>query len=156
MADDNDLIAAIYDAIIDPSGWDEVVKRIVEATKSVSGGLIVQQADAAHVSATHNIDPFMPMHMSRLSTSKPPCRRCERQSLQANSGPALTSPRPILSEPRHFSMNGSGRKDGPMSSPLVYLRGPKSFGHIGSPKIARCGLGGTEGMAAFWKPSRRI
>ena len=34
MADDNDLIAAIYDAIIDPARWDEVVKRIVEATKS--------------------------------------------------------------------------------------------------------------------------
>ena len=34
MADDADLIAAIYDAIIDPSRWDEVVKRIVEATKS--------------------------------------------------------------------------------------------------------------------------
>jgi hypothetical protein len=31
---DSDLIAAIYDAIIDPSRWDEVVKRIVEATKS--------------------------------------------------------------------------------------------------------------------------
>ena len=39
MADESDLIAAIYDAIIDPSRWDEVVKRIVEATKSVSGGL---------------------------------------------------------------------------------------------------------------------
>jgi len=58
MADDTDLIAAIYDAIIDPFGWDEVVKRIVEATKSVDGGLFVQQAEAAQLSATHNIDPF--------------------------------------------------------------------------------------------------
>jgi hypothetical protein len=39
MAGDTDIIAAIYDAIIEPSGWDEVVKRIVEATKSFSGGL---------------------------------------------------------------------------------------------------------------------
>ena len=55
---DGDLIAAIYDAIIEPSGWDEVVKRIVEATKSFSGGLYVHQADAAHLSATCNVDPF--------------------------------------------------------------------------------------------------
>src|ERR1700732_660154 len=55
---DGDLIAAIYDAIIDPSRWDEVVKRIVEATKSVSGGLLVQMADTARLSATHNVDPF--------------------------------------------------------------------------------------------------
>jgi len=34
---DGDLIAAIYDAVIEPSRWDEVVKRIVEATKSHSG-----------------------------------------------------------------------------------------------------------------------
>ncbi len=53
-----DLIAAIYDAIIEPSGWDEVVKRIVEATKSFSGGLYVQQADAASLSATCKVDPF--------------------------------------------------------------------------------------------------
>ena len=42
MAGDTDLIAAIYDAIIDPSGWDEVVKRIVEATKSFSGICVSQ------------------------------------------------------------------------------------------------------------------
>ena len=58
MADDSDLIAAIYDAAIDPSRWDEVVKRIVIATKSVSGGLYVQQTDVAQLSATHNFDPF--------------------------------------------------------------------------------------------------
>ena len=55
---DGDLIAAIYDAIIDPSRWDEVVKRIVEATKSVSGGLHILQPDAAGLSATCNADPF--------------------------------------------------------------------------------------------------
>jgi DNA-binding CsgD family transcriptional regulator len=55
---DGDLIAAIYDAVIDPSRWDEVVKRIVEATKSVSGGLHILQPDAASLSATCDADPF--------------------------------------------------------------------------------------------------
>jgi hypothetical protein len=54
---DDDLIAAIYDAIIEPSGWDGVVRRIVEATKSDSGGLFTQLADAVHLSAVHNVDP---------------------------------------------------------------------------------------------------
>jgi DNA-binding CsgD family transcriptional regulator len=46
-------------AIIEPSGWDEVVKRIVEATKSVAGGVhVLLQADAASLSATCNCDPF--------------------------------------------------------------------------------------------------
>jgi DNA-binding CsgD family transcriptional regulator len=44
----NDLIAAIYGAIIEPSGWDEVASRIVEATKLMSGGLIMEKANAAH------------------------------------------------------------------------------------------------------------
>jgi hypothetical protein len=55
---DGDLIAAIYDAIIEPSGWDEVVKRIVEATKSVSGGFHIEGTGAVHLSANCNIDPF--------------------------------------------------------------------------------------------------
>jgi hypothetical protein len=38
----DDLIAAIYDVIIEPSRWDEVVNRIVEATKSMSGGLLME------------------------------------------------------------------------------------------------------------------
>ncbi|MGQ0443956.1 MAG: helix-turn-helix transcriptional regulator [Beijerinckiaceae bacterium] len=58
MAGDNDLIAAIYDAIIDPSHWGDVVKRIVEATKSESGCLFIHLAGAAYLPATHNIDPF--------------------------------------------------------------------------------------------------
>ncbi|MGB8902017.1 MAG: hypothetical protein WCC90_23450, partial [Methylocella sp.] len=44
----DDLIAAIYDVIIEPSGWDEVVNRIVEATKSMSGGLIMEEGNGAH------------------------------------------------------------------------------------------------------------
>jgi DNA-binding CsgD family transcriptional regulator len=64
MARDVDLIAAIYDAIIDPSGWNDVVKRIAKETNSVSGGLHITHMDAikhsyaAHISATHNADPF--------------------------------------------------------------------------------------------------
>ncbi|MGC2222424.1 MAG: hypothetical protein WA624_08685, partial [Methylocella sp.] len=42
-----DLIAAIYNVIIEPSGWDEVVNRIVEATKSMSGGLLMDEANTA-------------------------------------------------------------------------------------------------------------
>ena len=55
---DGDLIAAIYDAIIEPSGWDEVVKRIVEATKSFSGNLVLQQAGAGSLTALYNVDPL--------------------------------------------------------------------------------------------------
>ncbi|MCI0601149.1 MAG: hypothetical protein L0Y60_16860, partial [Beijerinckiaceae bacterium] len=54
---DGDLIAAIYDAAIEPSGWSAVVKRITEATKSVSGGLALHLADSAQLAASHNIDP---------------------------------------------------------------------------------------------------
>jgi hypothetical protein len=62
-----DLIAAIYDAIIEPSSWGGVVKRIVDATKSVSGGLHIQQADAAHLSAMWILS--MPTHTSSRTTS---------------------------------------------------------------------------------------
>jgi DNA-binding CsgD family transcriptional regulator len=54
----DDLIAAIYDAAIEPSGWDDVVKRIVETTKSVAGGFYTRLADAADLSALCNCDPF--------------------------------------------------------------------------------------------------
>jgi hypothetical protein len=57
---DGDLIAAIYDAIIEPSRWDEVVKRIVEATKSFSGNLVLQQANAGSLTALYNVDPSLP------------------------------------------------------------------------------------------------
>jgi hypothetical protein len=54
---DGDLTAAIYDASIEPSRWDEVVKRIVEATRSFSGNLVLQQADAGSLTALYNVDP---------------------------------------------------------------------------------------------------
>ena len=53
-----ELIATLYDAVIDPSRWDEVVKRIVEATKSFSGNLVLQQADAGNLTALYNVDPL--------------------------------------------------------------------------------------------------
>jgi hypothetical protein len=58
MADDSELIAGIYDTVIDPSGWEDVVKRIVEATKSAAGGIIIQLGDSPHLSALCNVDPF--------------------------------------------------------------------------------------------------
>ncbi|MGH6936662.1 MAG: helix-turn-helix transcriptional regulator [Methylocella sp.] len=54
---DGDLIAAIYDAIIDPSRWDDVVRRIVEETKSFSGNLVLQQPGAGSLTALYNVDP---------------------------------------------------------------------------------------------------
>lgn len=58
MVREIDLIAAIYDAASDPSRWDEVVKRIVEATNSLSGNLLFRQADAGGFTALYNVDPF--------------------------------------------------------------------------------------------------
>ena len=58
MANDTDLIAAIYDASIDPTGWDAVVKRIAEATKSIGGGLVTHRVDSAQLTSICNVDPF--------------------------------------------------------------------------------------------------
>jgi len=58
MRDDNDLIAAIYDTIVDPSGWDAAIKRIVAATNSTSGALVFHKADTTHFTAFCDIDPF--------------------------------------------------------------------------------------------------
>src|SRR5262245_11654126 len=58
MPDDRDLIAAIYDAAIDHASWDEVVKRIVEATQSIAGGILIEQLGSPHLSALCNVDPF--------------------------------------------------------------------------------------------------
>ncbi len=51
-----DLIAAIYDTVIDTSRWEEVVRRIVEATNFISGALLTREADAANATALCNID----------------------------------------------------------------------------------------------------
>jgi len=56
---DTGLIAAIYDCLIEPSRWEEVIKRIACRTRSLGGGLLTHRADGtAHVTAKCNIDPF--------------------------------------------------------------------------------------------------
>jgi DNA-binding CsgD family transcriptional regulator len=57
MANTSDIITAIYDSIIEPSRWDEVVKRIVENTKSLSGNLVLQQPGEGSLTALYNVDP---------------------------------------------------------------------------------------------------
>jgi hypothetical protein len=71
MARDVDLIAAIYDAVIEPFGWDDVVKRIVEASKSAGGALFIDMGDTAHLSALCNADSF---YAEAYVQDKPPSR----------------------------------------------------------------------------------
>jgi hypothetical protein len=84
-----DLIAAIYDAVIDASRWDEVVRRIVQATKSLSGALITEEADAAHVTAPYNVDPFYAnaytQHYHEQSPFRPAAKRLSPGQLQTGS-----------------------------------------------------------------------
>ena len=83
-----DLIAAIYDAVIDASRWDEVVRRIVQATKSLSGALITEEADAAHVTAPYNVDPFYANITTNRALFAPPRRGFLRASCRrARSNP---------------------------------------------------------------------
>lgn len=60
MADDFDLIAAIYGAALDPQSWEgwRTPSGLVEAAKSGSGTLFSRQPDAPHISALHNIDLY--------------------------------------------------------------------------------------------------
>jgi hypothetical protein len=112
-----DLIAAIYDAIIEPSGWGGVVKRIVDATNSVSGGLHIQQADAAHLSAMCNVDPFhADAYVQQYYKLNPAI------AALATIAPGEVwrrSPRPMHLKPRSFPTNLCGHRDGPIGSPLV-------------------------------------
>jgi DNA-binding CsgD family transcriptional regulator len=57
MPDESDLIAAIYDASINTAGWGEVVRRLVEATRSIAGGIIIRPP-TARFAAVCNADPF--------------------------------------------------------------------------------------------------
>lgn len=52
-----DLIAAIYDTVVDPARWEEVVRCIVAATKSAAGALIRHEPGVARRTALFNIDP---------------------------------------------------------------------------------------------------
>jgi DNA-binding CsgD family transcriptional regulator len=56
--DGGTVIAAIYDAILEPSGWECAIKRIVAASNSISGALIVHKTGAVHFTALCNVDPF--------------------------------------------------------------------------------------------------
>jgi DNA-binding CsgD family transcriptional regulator len=58
MINDSDLIAAIYNAVLDPSGWEEIVGRVVQATKSAAGFLANRGTDAGELTALFNADPF--------------------------------------------------------------------------------------------------
>ncbi|MGH6846821.1 MAG: helix-turn-helix transcriptional regulator [Methylocella sp.] len=71
---EGDLIAAIYDAIIDPSRWDEVVKRIVGATKSFSGNLLLHQADSGSLTALYNVDPIFAEAYARTYHNNDPLK----------------------------------------------------------------------------------
>lgn len=52
-----EILTAIYDAVLDPSHWDEVARRIVAGTNSVSASLAIQRGDTVELSGVHNIDP---------------------------------------------------------------------------------------------------
>jgi hypothetical protein len=64
MAHKTGLIAAIYDASLEPSGWEDILRRIAEATKSTGAVLLEHEIDPASrqiggagVSSLWNIDP---------------------------------------------------------------------------------------------------
>jgi DNA-binding CsgD family transcriptional regulator len=77
MVYDTDLIASIYDAVIDPSRWDEVVKRIVEETKSMSGNLVLQQPGAGSLTALYNVDPVVARAYTQTYHKSDPLRTPE-------------------------------------------------------------------------------
>ncbi|MCL2384674.1 MAG: hypothetical protein FWC84_02450 [Alphaproteobacteria bacterium] len=77
MADEPNLIAAIYDAVHDPSCWDEVVKRIVEETKSMSGNLVLQQPAAGSLTALYNVDPVIAESYAEIHHKDDPLKKPE-------------------------------------------------------------------------------
>ncbi len=77
MTDKMDIIATIYDAIIDPCRWDEVVKRIVEETKSFQGNLVLQQPDAGTLTALYNVDPVIAEAYAQTYHNNDPLRMPE-------------------------------------------------------------------------------
>lgn len=77
MEDKTGLIATIYDAIIDSSRWEEIVKRIVEETKSMSGNLVLQQPGVGNLTALHNVDPFFAEAYAQIFHKSDPLRSPE-------------------------------------------------------------------------------
>jgi hypothetical protein len=119
MADDGDLIAAIYDAIIDPSRWEEVVKRIVEATKSVSGGFFIQERGAAQLSAMHNVDPFYAKAFVETWHKDNPLAAVAATTAPGELKSCLCITQ-INSKPRAITMNLCARRGGPIPSALAF------------------------------------
>jgi hypothetical protein len=77
VVDERDLIAAIYDAVIDPSRWNDVVQRIVEATNSLSGNLVLQQPGAGNLTALHNVEPVYAEAYGQTYYKNDPLRTAE-------------------------------------------------------------------------------
>lgn len=77
MAGKTDLIATIYDAIFDPSRWNEAVRRIVEETKSMSGNLVLQQPGAASLTALYNVAPVFAESYAQTYYKNDPLRTLE-------------------------------------------------------------------------------
>jgi hypothetical protein len=159
MARDTDLIAAIYDTVIEPSGWDNVVTRIVEATKSASGGILAHQVDAlthqvkaAHITAICNGDPFyMDAYVQHYHKINP----LIAASLAIAPGDVRTA----------TLITGTDRfRASPFFQEWVRPQGWADFVGIGSsshtqnaqtiapPEIAQCDLGRTGGMASSGNP----
>jgi len=93
--------------------WDEVVRRIVEATGSVSGGLYIQMADAAHLSALCNADPFYADAFVQYYHKINPVNAIAAVVAPGRCGRPRPSPTPTRSMPQLFAMiygaSGMGR-----------------------------------------------
>jgi DNA-binding CsgD family transcriptional regulator len=70
---DGDLIGAIYDCVIDHRNWEHVVRRVAEATNSVSAGLYFRhRMDPARVTVQHNMDQsFIDAYIETYSRMDP-------------------------------------------------------------------------------------
>jgi hypothetical protein len=70
MAGDTDIIAAIYDAIIEPSGWDEVVKRIESSRQqNRSAAAFIFNRRMRHICRQRAMSIHsMPTHTSSITT----------------------------------------------------------------------------------------
>src|SRR5579885_1586853 len=111
-----DLIAAIYDTVIDTSRWEEVVRRIVEATNFISGALLPErqmQQTRRHCAISI---PFMWMHIASTIAKLTLFEARWRLSFRVRCGRASSLPRPAPSKRQHSTMNFSARKDGPKLS----------------------------------------
>jgi hypothetical protein len=116
--DDIDIIAAIYDAIIDPSSWDEAIRLIVAATNSISGALIVHQTDTVHFTALCNVDPSYADAYARIYSKISPLA-AEAATIapgEVRAGTRITQTGSF--QRRRFIMSLLAPKNGPMWSAL--------------------------------------